>query len=842
MTNILRHSFLKSFLLHLFVSTVILNAIYLPVILSSFRGHDSFSIQEIFPLIYLGLACGMLSYWIATICQKSFSTALLISILVFTLPRFSLLLSGGFYAYQTFSIVLVMAAVLLLGDRTIFDHYLIRKIFIYLFLVLALFIDQANAFLFLVPTVILLIFADPKDWRRQRLIIISHVIIFIVGVWIYLLLGRDWRFLHRLTKTPAPYFRSMIPHPAFTALLFITAVVHWFKIYRGRCGDKSLDNDSQDRIGYFFIAISTLILYLISMGYSYLYHEANVPRGDPFSYTINFFGVLDLSQTHYWRTLFSVFSINNWYWLINSMIAFFSPILIKEPYSIVLVNFVIFGLAGASLFRLGRYLKFTVNESYLLSLMTWFFPSNYGFQSPVSLLQMQLDTAFLFAVVIAVINTLIYAMDVGKMKNAFFAAVTIGFAAWGRGNSLPYIMIGIAYPAVIIVKKIFVEKERGRKKNFLFNFFIFFGFVSLFCGFYYVKNWPSLSSYYAAHAAVIKQQSHINFSGVIAQIRDIPGRFWCYKESNRNGIIAGTVMSHFLILSSLLVSFCRRGVIEECNKEILRAISITGAVIFYGVFLFTIFLFNATAFYVLHIFPIMLAGMILSGFSLFGVLIKKSSLAKMYGLLPLVSVLMILYGGYFTKKHTPLDMESAAATPREVERFSRNINGILQGRSLATLWYELYSGPIINYYRIKNNLPPLYNLYYSEDYNRYLWAPPYFPENNKKIQATLKDTFEKADFFILPEFSDSYFKYEPYPLFQRSDDIMNYLNSPESPQFAVRMVLHEAGGVRLLLLQKEAEAINEGAAFEPLELPYGPSSSSGKSEYGFVPSDKSGEP
>ncbi len=604
------------------------------------------------------------------------------------------------------------------------------------------------------------------------------------------------------------------------------------KLFPGR-NDKNFNNEGY--IGYFLIAMNTFLLYLISIRYSYLYHESHVPRGDPFTYSMGFFMLLDQAHVYYWNVLISIFLMDNWYWLINFMIALFSPILIKEPYSIAMVNFILFGLAGASIFRLSRCLNYTITKSFLLSLIPWIFPSNYGFHGPVALLQMQLDTAFLFAVVIAVSNTIIYAMDIGKTKNAFWAGISIGVAIWGRGNSLPYVMLSIAYPVIIIVKKLFAEKEGKRKRN-LFNFFIFFALILLSCGYFYIKNWSLLSSYYAAQTATVKQQTEINFSGIRTYIRDIPGRFWCYGESK--GIRIATLLTHLLMLLSLYMTFRKRRIKEEGQEEILRVISITGATIFYGILLVTSLLFNATAFYALHLFAIMLVGIIFSGFSLFGILIKNNLPDKKYVLLPLASILIILYGSYFTKKQTPLDTDTAAATPREVEKFSRDIEGILQGRSLAILWYEMYSGAIINYYRVKNNLYPLGNLYYPDDYIKYLWVPPYSPENLKNIQTALRNTFERSDYIIIPEFSDYYFKQEPYPLFQRSDDVVNYLNSPESPRFAVRMVLHDAGGIRLLLIQKEKDALRDGKPFELLKLPYGPSSSSSKSEYSSVPSDK----
>lgn len=648
----------------------------------------------------------------------------------------------------------------------------------------------------------------------------------------------DARKLYDFNKDPRIFASPKIPYFALMLILLVASASYGVKNFlSGYKMSHFCWSTHQTYLGYSLIVVNIFLLYLMSVRYSFLYHEAYVPRGDPFTYTINFFTVLDLSHTDYWKTLFSVFSINNWYWLINGMIAVFSPFLIKEPYSIALVNFIIFGLAQASLFRLARHLQYSVTRSYVLSLVIWFFPSNYGFEHPVSLLQMQLDTAFLFAVTIGVANTLIYALNPGQIKNALWAGIAVGVAAWGRGNSLPYIMISIFYPMVMILQKIWREQDPQRQRDQWMNFLVFLGLLLFFIGIFYFRNYGGLMNYYSGVTARVAQ-NHINFVGVLTYLNDIPGRFFCHFIADRKAFLTTTILCHGLILLSLGLNFFTRGEADKDRQRFLRIISVTGAVIFYGVFLFTILLFNATALYVLHIFPIMLVGLSLAAFSLLAAIMTKTKFSEWRGWLFFLSFLAVLYGVHFTKQYTPLQGDPSAATPQEVERFSKNIDKILKGRSLAILWYEHYNGPIINYYRIKNDLPWLYNLYAQADYFKYLWTPPYSSENIENIRATLRTTFEKADFFIIPEFSDHYFKYEPYPLFQRSDDIVDYLNSSQSPRLVVRMVLHDTRGIRLLLLQKEEEAVKEGVLFEPLKLPYGSSGGPGSLGYSSVPSDK----
>ncbi len=611
----------------------------------------------------------------------------------------------------------------------------------------------------------------------------------------------------------------------------------------GKDGKESFKNsavlESNKRyIGYFAIVLSVLLLYIFSVKFSVLFHEARVPRGDPFSYSVGFFALLEQLRADFFHTLISIFTGRNWYWLVNIILVSISPLLFKEPYSIALVNFVLFGFATSAIFRLAKYLDYNVVSAYLLAMILWVFPSNYGFQHPISLMQMQLDTAFLFVVIIAVANTLIYVLNVEKTLNAALAGVSIGFAVWGRGNSLPYVLICVIFPVLIILWKLSALRKQGQNKKALFNFYIFSLITAIMAGGFYIMNWKVLSGYYSVHSSVIKHQSGVNLSGIMIYLKDIPGKFFRFQKP----FLWFTVISHAVALLSLCVTFLRNKKTTANNRTFLKIISVTGVIIFYGVLVFNLTFFNDTNFYALHNYALMLSGLVFCLFALLASFLERFNLKGGFRvneiiILTAISFCAVSYGRYFIKKNTPLDFDLSAAIPREVEAFSCGVDKFLDGRSLAILWYEMYNGPIINYYRIKNNLPMI--SFYTNEFYTDLWLPPYSPNNREKILNGIKKTLSEADFIIIPEFSDSYYKYEPYPFYHCSDDLASYLNSPENPKFVVRWLLHEPGNIRLLLLQKEKDALNEVLVdFEPLKLPYGHSNLSIKSKYSLVPSDK----
>jgi hypothetical protein len=598
---------------------------------------------------------------------------------------------------------------------------------------------------------------------------------------------------------------------------------------------KSNDNEGNNYT-YYLSGVVILVLYLISMKYSYLYHKALVPRGDPFSYCVNFFAFLDTLQLDYWGGIASLFKGGNWYLLINTFLALLSPILVKEPYSIMLVNFILFGCASISVLRIANYLKYSVSTSFFLASLIFIFPSNYGFKYSVSLSQMQLDTAFLAAMIIAIANTLIYCFEPNSKKNAFIAGVSIGLGVWSRGNSLLYLAICLAFPLVVAIRNIIINYHLQNRKSFLSAFCFFLLPLVLMVGIFFGAYWKSILDYYSVHKGVISNQSTIDFRVLWLMLKSYPGRFWNY------GTVYPifTLMMHAIVIFSLFASFTlRKGSGSGNVKKELNIISITGAVIFYGILLFNLIFLSKSQFNVMHIHVLLNAGLVFCCFSLFSVIITtlKNKLDYKKCLRPsIIAIMVLFYGGTLTAIQTPKEPLPFAATPHEVEAFAINLHKFLENRSMAILWYETYNLAIINYYRIKNDLPSIQ--FYTNQYWRDLWLPPYREDNKENIMKGIKEALNNADFVLIPEFSDSYFLHAPYPFYHVGKEFAAYLNSMESPKFIVRKILYEPT-VRLLLLQKLEDAVKEGIdRFIPLKLPYGPSTQPSGLNYSFVPSDK----
>ena len=579
---------------------------------------------------------------------------------------------------------------------------------------------------------------------------------------------------------------------------------------------KTPENRNYEGYGYLIIALYVLLLYITTIS-AYLHFTNTVlPKGDPFTYTNGFFVLLDYAHDDFWLAIEKAF-VSNWYWLINIMVVIISPILIKEPFSLSLVNILMFGLATCSFYRLARYFKFGMGLSFILSIILWLYPINYGFLTYESVPVLGLDAMFTGILYVALANMIIYALEPEKTRNALLAGISVGLAVWGRGNSLPVVFMVILGPLLVLTYKIWQKRELQ-----LVQKFISFVAISLSMSIiFYLIQWGPITTYYTAHKAFVTRHQ-LNIVDILPYIKNIPGFFFWRSEDSITTISISWI-SHIFVLFSLYISFRQnKNIVRNDVRRAIKIISATGVFIYFSTYFINIILFtdpHMTIYNALLIYTPMRLGMTLSIFSLIVVLVEtKKIIIKEWFIIP-VFIFMLFYGIFLTNIQTPQAVPGAP-TPNEVESFSKSLDGLLDGGSLSVLWYRHYNPAILRYYRIKNNLPDL-NLYRNKYYDD-IWAHyDYSEEKRRKVREEIRKHFEEAGLIIIPEYVDYYGLQNPYSFYKFRDEIATYLNSPESPRFVVRMILYEYDNQRLLVIQREKEANGRG---EPLKLPYEPSS------------------
>jgi hypothetical protein len=577
-----------------------------------------------------------------------------------------------------------------------------------------------------------------------------------------------------------------------------------------------------DNYGYVLIGFFTLVLYIINIGFYVRFNEASVPLGDPFTYTYNLFRLLDLAHENYWGTLKLVLTSWNWYWLYNIPVTLLSPILIKEPFSISLVNFIMYGLASASFYRLARHLKFGPGLSFLVAMIIWIYPVNYGFATYSSISVLGLDSMFTGILYVSIAQTLIFALDPSKLKNAIIAGIATGVAIWGRGNSIPVVGMQVCLPVLFICYTIWKNKSLSMLINLLVMGAIVIGLSAVF----YITYWEPISTYYSGHGQLVTRQTW-NLNDAMPYLKNIPG-FMFWRAENSIATMALSGFFHLFELVTIFIAFGGKMRLSERHMRTAKILAGTGGFIYFVTFFVDVFLFSdplLTMYNSLLIWRPMLTGITLSIifvlyliFNTYGINVKKWAAVPMM-------IVVLINGVYFTKLQTP--KPTSAASPQQVETFVKRLDELLKGGTFSMIWYQHYNPNIIRYYRVKNNLPDV-ELYMNTYFND-IWTPlDYSDKNRKNVRWEIEKHFEEASVIVIPEFSDKYYQHQPYAIYKFRDEIVDYLNSGKAPRLVVRWILHDTPEDRLLVLQREEDAGGEG---EPIKLPYGPSTDAKGPDY-----------
>ena len=573
-----------------------------------------------------------------------------------------------------------------------------------------------------------------------------------------------------------------------------------------------------------FVALS----YILIVGHYVDFVNHVLPHGDPFSYTVNWFLIIDeYHASGYLQTLATYLSSGSWYRLMDLSVAALAPVLTKEPYVICVVNYVLFGFATAAFYRLGRRLGLTAQASFAVALIPWLWPANYGFedQSPIPVLA--LDSAFNAMLFWAVAQAYGFAFDIQRMAeasgkrylrstvSAILTGIIIGIAVWGRGNSLPVVGLVVSWPCLLMLWFAW----RSRDARIWINVIIAGVVASLIAIQFYVQYWKILHDYYGIHASLITV--HWTPKEAWPFILNIPG-FMYWRSENSIVCVAMTFASHLLVLLALAAVWWPRGPFRSLANFESRQLIIGGVVIYLGTYLVDMMLFanqesGFSIYQALMVWRPMLIGLSLILFAIAVELFSRFG-SKLDHLIPVpLAALALAWGVLWTHIYTPWELENQLPSPRAVERFAVNLDQLADNGKIAVLWYRGWSERVLNYYRIKDDLPIANQFPFSDI--EYIWSmSDYSNQNRVRVLDEMKNVFEKASLIVIPEFLDEYASNEYYAFYKFKNDWAAWLNSNEAPRFRVLMLLRESPSMRLLVIQRDELANGKG---DPFRLPYG---------------------
>lgn len=583
--------------------------------------------------------------------------------------------------------------------------------------------------------------------------------------------------------------------------------------------DATLVAKVRDRMGYAYIVAFVGAVYAAIAGTSMRYSATILPMGDPFTYTTGFFNLLDIAKRSYWAGIQRAFEAN-WYWMMNVPIALLSPVLVKEPVALSLVNFIVWGIATASFFRLARVLGYGVGAAILVGLVNWLYPVNFGFLDYTSIPVVALDAMFLGLLTVEVANLLVFAVDPLPVRNALWAGLAAGFAVWGRGNSVVVVGMIAFVPAVIGLLRLWQLRPAPLWRNVA----IVLGIPAVMLAAFFLKQGGPIATYYYAHLQFVERHAW-TWNDAAPYLKNVPG-FFFWRVENSALTIGLTWFFHALVaLTPLLVWRLERA----GRLTPMKTVAMTGAFIYYVTYVANILLFTdplMNIYNALLIWAPMRIGMTLCIFAIIGTLLNRGAIRIGDGVAIPAMILTVAYGAAMTQFQTPKAVPGIP-TPKEMESFVDSLERMEPGASVSVLWYRHYSPSILRYYRAKNDLPEL-NLYMNTHYNEIWEQFGYTEEKRMIVRQEIAHHFEEAGLIIMAEYEDYYSLGMPYSFYQFRDEFSRYLNSPSAPKFVVRAILQEFEHQRLMVLQRQEDARGRG---EPLKLPYG-SSSKPHAEYG----------
>jgi hypothetical protein len=583
---------------------------------------------------------------------------------------------------------------------------------------------------------------------------------------------------------------------------------------------------------YALTLLAVGLLYIFTMNFSYRYHQARVPTGDPFTYTLSLYTIVDLAHAGRIKALRTVLSSSNWYWLQNLLVVILSPVLVKQPASLALINFVMFCGGLLALLTVLRRFGVPARAAFLLELVLWLSPMHYGFGGEcvryLSLLVLMLETSFFWMLFITALHLILYALHPARTGYAVAAAVFCGLALWGRGNSLVYVVILLSLPVLVIVWTI-VSQRAGATRRHVCNLLVFLVVVGGMACWYYYFTWASITSYYSylssgrvSLGAILAEKLRILVHPPAWVVKNIPGIFLCSVRDGMGTCII-SLSCHTLILGAAAYVFCRsprNG--QTLDRKALRLATAFGVSIYFATFLMGLLMGGSfTAHRPYHIFAPMLVGLafvVVCALAPTIIAFADRPLARTGWFLPGLVCFCVVYGGLMTRRQTPLGPIFDAASPIEVERVALSMDSLTEAGSLAFLWYGVYNPPILDFYRSMKDLPPFKRFipYYQTIFHTV--AAQVDPQD---FRLALRKTMLEADYVIIPEDLSRYAAVYPSAIKERgARELMDFLNAPDCPRYAIRMVLHDGQSIRLLLLKRLKEG-EDAKGLALLPRPYG---------------------
>jgi hypothetical protein len=457
-------------------------------------------------------------------------------------------------------------------------------------------------------------------------------------------------------------------------------------------------------------------------------------------------------------------------------------------YSLIVINFILYFIWCLFTFRLGKILLRNKFSQVVFSLLPWAFPMNFGMVEYSSPGTMGLDAAFVPMLGIALVSFFLLLSKPNSQRLAFLSAVSCTFAVFGRGNSLPVVLLVIFVP--------FLALLIWAKHNNFRSVFTFFGVLSLGTFYFYFSNWGPISNYYNNHLQFVERQSY-NFQDFKPYILNIPG-FMFWRSENSFSTISLSVIIHLLVLTSAILVFKRRKSFSSFDLSL--TLKVTGIFIYFGTYFANLLLFTdplMNIYNALLIWRPMLLGLLCLLFGYFPS-IKGFETKQRFSVF---LIFLMVFSSLFTVKQTPWEWESNRPKPVDVQRLVQKLS---TQESVSLLWYGNINPQILDYYYTKENSKQL-SIYRGANYNN-LWSPWDYSDSNRSLVAgEILEQFNNASVVIVPEYLNQYQLGQPYAINHFRSEFLKLYATNSLPPMKIIDVISENDKDRLLVLSKNVK-------------------------------------
>jgi hypothetical protein len=539
-------------------------------------------------------------------------------------------------------------------------------------------------------------------------------------------------------------------------------------------------------INYLLIFLMVLVIYLASLPLIKNYNLLNIPRGDPYTYTVGWINYInDLNQKSYLANILKSFTLN-WYLLPYVVIAFIYPLLSIDPSSIALMNFVIYTIALIMIYYIFSHMvnkKAAITISLVYALLPW----HHGLDKATSLFTLQLDSMYTNVLTVALL--LLSSSTFKTLKLAYYnllLGLFFGLCIWSRPNSIVPILICFAvflycYKYLTLEKlKSFLTERRGA-----FYIFIFMA------TFYYLQFYKVVIGYYSGMVSYVHFNKHLFFQ----HLTSIPSIWIFGSNTDQKLLVFTTLLLYSLMIKEMMTA--RYEIKKNINKELNQAI-IFSISCFFVLFFIYVYEFHSLNVYQGYA-PILSPLFVFVSFLIIKK-IKNLNLIKYPNLLiPLTIISLVFIYNKTSNSSTTANLPKSQNffTPTLLEKFSSEIEVNFPNKKIAFLYYGPgFNQALVNYYRVLSGKKSINRndetkFFYENQFYRSAWLPINSKTNEDTKQA-ITLTFMEANYIIMPDSKKCYENADIYSIYKNSDIVFNTFFSKKN-EFTLKESFYDYG-------------------------------------------------